>query len=218
MKTITMNMARVMCLSVLAAAMCACCCNGNNGAAEEEQYDFPEELEDIAFVAPAKAAAAEAVEAADSTLAEAEEAVEEVVNEAEEAVEAAEDAAEEALEAIEELAAEATTEEAPLTLVQVDTKPSFNGGNANDFSKWVNSKLTYPQAALDAQESGRVVLSFVVGKDGRVSNVNVLKSVSETLDAEAVRVVKKSPAWAPAIKDGEPVACTYIFPVNFQLQ
>lgn len=215
-----MNMARVMCLSVLAAAMCACSCNGNNNAvAEEEEFDFPEELSEVAaFVAPAKAAKAEgeeALEAADSTLAEV---AEEVAEEVEEAIEEVAEEAEETLEAVEELAAEATTADAPLTLVQVDTKPSFNGGNANDFSKWVNSHLSYPEAAINNNESGRVVLTFVVGKDGRVSNVQVLKGVSETLDREAVRVVKKSPVWTPAIKDGEPVACTYTFPVMFQLQ
>jgi len=201
------------CLPFICAALC--CCNGNNTNNNEEEFVFPEELEDAAFVAPARGAAAEAVEAAedaidatDSTLAAL----------ADEAIDSIDEIEDEALEAVEDVLDVASTEETVLELAQVDTKPSFNGGNANDFLRWVNSHLSYPESALDNNESGKVVLGFTVGSNGKVSNVRVLKGVSESLDAEAIRVVKKSPAWAPALKDGEPVAVNYVFPVNFQIQ
>ena len=94
-------------------------------------------------------------------------------------------------------------------------KPSFNGGDVNDFNKWVAQNMRYPEEAIKKKISGRVMVSFVVGSDGVVKDVKVLRGVDPLLDAEAVRVVSSSPKWTPATKDGEPVAINYTFPVIF---
>ena len=104
----------------------------------------------------------------------------------------------------------------PFQLVEV--KPTFNGGDANEFSQWVNSHLTYPEASKAAGEQGRVTLQFTVGSDGVVRDVKVLRSASESLDAEAVRVISSSPDWEPGMQDGKAVAVTYTFPVVFHLR
>ena len=100
----------------------------------------------------------------------------------------------------------------------VETKPTFQGGDAGDFSKWVNSQLVYPDKAKEEKIAGRVVLQFKVDTDGAVRDVKVLRSAHEMLDAEAVRVISASPKWEPGRQKGEPVAVTYTFPVIFQLR
>jgi len=100
---------------------------------------------------------------------------------------------------------------------QVDVKPSFNGGSANDFAKWVNENLKYPQTAKEADAQGRVTLQFTIGKDGKVGDVKLLRGAHPDLDAEALRVVSSSPDWTPGYVKGEPVKVTYTFPVIFRL-
>ena len=100
----------------------------------------------------------------------------------------------------------------------VDKKPRFNGGDANEFSKWVNSQLTYPAQAKADGVQGRVTLKFTIGSDGVLRDVKVLRGVREDLDAEAVRVISASPRWAPGEQDGKPVAVTFVFPVIYQLR
>ncbi len=107
-------------------------------------------------------------------------------------------------------------EEIPFQLVE--KKPSFNGGDANEFSKWVNERLVYPEIAKENGVQGRVMLQFTVGSDGKVSNVKVLRGVDPSLDKEAVRVVSMSPKWTPGKQRDRNVKVTYTFPVIFQLR
>ena len=107
-------------------------------------------------------------------------------------------------------------EEIPFQLVE--EKPSFMGGDANAFSRWVNERLVYPEEAKKNGVSGRVTLQFTVETDGRVTNVKVLRGVDPSLDKEAVRVVSQSPKWEPGKQDGKPVKVIYTFPVIFQLR
>lgn len=100
----------------------------------------------------------------------------------------------------------------------VEEKPSFNGGDANEFSKWVNARLVYPEIAKENGVQGRVTLQFTVNADGTVSNVKVLRGVDSSLDKEAVRVVSSSPKWKPGKQRDRPVKVTYTFPVIFQLR
>lgn len=100
----------------------------------------------------------------------------------------------------------------------VEEKPAFEGGDANDFSKWVAKNIEYPEAAKESETQGRVILSFDVNEEGAVENVVVLKGVDEALDAEAVRVVSSSPAWTPGKQNGNAVKVNYTFPVNFTLR
>ena len=99
----------------------------------------------------------------------------------------------------------------------VETKPTFNGSDANAFSLWVNQNLKYPPAAKAAGAQGRVVLAFTIHPDGKVRDVKVLRGANPDLDAEALRVISASPDWTPGYVKGEPVKVTYTFPVVFQL-
>ncbi len=108
-------------------------------------------------------------------------------------------------------------EEEPIPFQLVETMPKFNGGDANAFSEWVNAQLVYPQQARDNGVQGRVILQFTVDTDGSVKNVKVLRGVDPVLDAEALRVVKKSPRWTPGMMRGKKVKVTHTFPVIFAL-
>ena len=113
---------------------------------------------------------------------------------------------------------EEEVEEEAIPFQLVEQKPSFNGGDANEFSKWVNSRLVYPETAKENGVQGRVTLQFTVEADGRVTNVRVLRGVDESLDKEAVRVVSSSPKWKPGKQRDRAVKVTYTFPVIFQLR
>ena len=103
----------------------------------------------------------------------------------------------EIMDYIESAPEEETIEEEAIPFQLVEEKPSFNGGDANEFSKWVNSRLVYPEIAKENGVQGRVTLQFTVNADGSVSNVKVLRGVDSSLDKEAVRVVSSSPKWKP---------------------
>ena len=109
-------------------------------------------------------------------------------------------------------------EEEAIPFQLVEKKPMFQGGDANEFSKWVNSKLVYPEIAKENGVQGRVVLQFTVNPDGSVSNVKVLRGVDASLDKEAVRVVSSSPKWTPGKQRDRAGKVTYTFPVIFQLR
>ncbi len=104
------------------------------------------------------------------------------------------------------------------TQQDVDKKALFLHGDERQFlDKWVYPYLKYPQGALDSGISGRVTLEFIVNKNGVVENVTVVKSVSDDLDDEAVRVVSASPKWKPAKYKGEDVSVRISIPVEFKL-
>lgn len=113
---------------------------------------------------------------------------------------------------------EEEVEEDPIPFAMVEQKPKFNKGDANDFSRWVNQRLKYPEICVETGVQGKVILSFVVGADGSVSNVKVLRSVDRALDQEAIRVVSSSPKWEPGMQRDRAVPVTYTFPVVFQLR
>jgi protein TonB len=92
--------------------------------------------------------------------------------------------------------------------------PSFKG-NVN---QWLASNLSYPAVAAENGVQGRVIVQFVVEKDGSVSNVQVVRSVDPALDREAVRVVKSMPRWNPGMNNGQPARVKYTLPVTLKLQ
>ncbi len=124
----------------------------------------------------------------------------------------------EIMDYIESAPEEENIEEEAIPFQLVEEKPSFNGGDANEFSKWVNSRLVYPEIAKENGVQGRVTLQFTVNADGSVSNVKVLRGVDSSLDKEAVRVVSSSPKWKPGKQRDRAVKVTYTFPVIFQLR
>ena len=113
---------------------------------------------------------------------------------------------------------EEVVEEEAIPFQLVEEKPSFQGGDANQFSKWVNQRLVYPEIAKENGVQGRVTLQFTVEKDGTVTKVRVLRGVDPSLDKEAVRVVSMSPKWKPGKQRDRAVPVTYTFPVIFQLR
>lgn len=107
-------------------------------------------------------------------------------------------------------------EEAPV--IRAEQMPKFGkSGGLDEFRTWCFQQIVYPQAAVDNGIQGSVVLSFVIEKDGTLTNIKVLRSRDRDLDAEAVRVLKSSPKWQPGKNRGKPVRVTYTLPINFQL-
>ena len=104
----------------------------------------------------------------------------------------------------------------PVPFNQVEVTPTFNGGDASTFSRWVNQQLEYPENCKKEGISGRVTLSFTVSETGKVTDVKVLRGVHKDLDNEAIRVVSSSPDWTPGKVDGKAVAVSYNFPIIFQ--
>ena len=113
---------------------------------------------------------------------------------------------------------EEDVEDDPIPFVTVEQKPTFNGGDANGFAKWVNSKLVYPEIAKDNGIEGRVTLQFTIGKDGRLVDLKVLSAPDESLAQEAVRVVSSSPKWEPGRQRDRAVKVSYTFPVIYRLR
>lgn len=100
----------------------------------------------------------------------------------------------------------------------VETMPSFQGGDLNAFRNWVQSRVKYPTIALENGISGRVVLSFVIEKDGRLTNIQVLQSPDRSLSEEATRVLNQSPKWSPGKQRNQAVRVKYTLPVEFRVQ
>ncbi|MBO5876345.1 MAG: TonB family protein [Bacteroidales bacterium] len=101
-----------------------------------------------------------------------------------------------------------------------DQRPMFlNSTDPKQFmEKWVYQYLKYPQEAVRDGVQGRVMVEFVIGIDGKVTDVKVVKGVSPELDAEAVKVVSASPKWRPARLKGEKVRCSMTIPIEFRLE
>lgn len=117
-------------------------------------------------------------------------------------------------------AAEEKADEAPASgkdgELEIEITPKFNGKDAGEFAKYVNMNLTYP-TDTDGKKSGRVLVSFTVGTDGKVKDIKILRGVSKAIDEEVVRVVSSSPDWTPGYgRDGKPVEVSYTFPVVFE--
>ncbi len=99
----------------------------------------------------------------------------------------------------------------------VEQMPSFPGGPAA-LMQYLGSNIKYPVVAEENGVQGRVVCTFVVEKDGSITDVRVIKSVDPSLDREAVRVVKSMPKWIPGKQNGSAVRVKYTVPVTFRLQ
>ena len=97
-----------------------------------------------------------------------------------------------------------------------DVEAGFPGGPAA-MMKWINDNVKYPQTSIEMNEQGRVFLSFVVEKDGSITNVKVERGISIDLDREAKRVVRKMPKWVPGESAGRAVRARCRLPINFQL-
>ena len=124
------------------------------------------------------------------------------------------------LKAVEEIA----TPEPPKQEVEqnkvfdvVEQQPSYPGG-MGALNQWLASNIKYPAMAAENGIEGRVVVQFVVERDGSVSGVHVVRGVDPSLDKEATRVVSQMPKWIPGKQNGSAVRVKYTVPVTFRLQ
>ncbi len=104
----------------------------------------------------------------------------------------------------------------PMGMMAVEEVPEYPGGMDalyRDLGRWVD----YPEIDRSARREGRVLVGFVVDEEGRVGEVRVISGVSRSLDAEAVRVVKRMPRWKPGRHGGRAVSVFYVLPINFKL-
>lgn len=99
----------------------------------------------------------------------------------------------------------------------VEQMPEFPGG-IKELMTYLKDNIKYPKAAQDKKVQGRVIVQFVVEKDGTPTEFNVIRSVDPTLDAEALRVMKEMPKWKPGMQKGQAVRVKYTVPVSFKLQ
>ena len=95
--------------------------------------------------------------------------------------------------------------------------PEFPGGMA-ECMKWLGKNINYPTEAKEKGTQGRVIIQFVVEKDGSITEAKVARGVDPLLDAEALRVINSSPKWKPGKQGGQPVRVKYTIPVAFKLQ
>ena len=100
----------------------------------------------------------------------------------------------------------------------VETMPTFQGGDLNTFRNWVQSNVRFPQLGLENGIQGTVVLSFVIEKDGSLTNIQVLRTPDRSLAEEATRVLQKSPKWTPGKQRNQVVRVKYNLPVVFRVQ
>ena len=98
---------------------------------------------------------------------------------------------------------------------EVEVMPTFRGGDFSKFRDWVGKRTNYPEAAIKKKIRGTVLLTFVVEKDGTVTNVTVVKGVDPILDNEAVKAVSESPKWSPGLQRGQPVRVRFVIPLSF---
>ncbi|MCQ2254069.1 MAG: energy transducer TonB [Bacteroidaceae bacterium] len=96
----------------------------------------------------------------------------------------------------------------------VEQQPTFNG----NINQWLASNLKYPPVAAENGIEGRVIVQFVVGKDGSIHSAQVVRGVDASLDKEALRVVNSMPKWVPGKQNGQSVNCKFTLPVVFRLQ
>ena len=100
--------------------------------------------------------------------------------------------------------------------VDVSQMPEFPGGE-EELMRYLAQNIQYPKQALDGNTEGRVLIGFVVNKEGEIDDVKVLRSIGDGCDEEAVRVIHKMPKWKPGKNNGKLVNVFYNLPVTFQL-
>lgn len=100
----------------------------------------------------------------------------------------------------------------------VDKMPKFNGKDTDEFKKYLNSKIEYPQEAIDKKIQGRVFVQFMIDKSGYIKDAKVVRGVHPSIDQEALRIVYSSPKWEPGTQKGEPVDVVFTFPIIFKLK
>lgn len=125
---------------------------------------------------------------------------------------------EEDIEIVQQVAVQEEEIEEEQIFYKVEKMPSFMGGDLTTFRNWVQGKVKYPQLAQENNISGRVLLMFVVEKDGSLTNIEVLQTPDSSLSEEAIRVLKTSPKWEPGKQRNQSVRVKYMLPIDFRIQ
>jgi len=103
-----------------------------------------------------------------------------------------------------------------VSFAAVEKLPSFPGGE-RAFGEYLSKSIRYPKVAHDNNTQGRVIISFIVEKDGKLNDIKVLHDIGGGCGSEAIRVLSESPRWNPGTQKGEPVRVAYTMPINFTL-
>lgn len=110
-----------------------------------------------------------------------------------------------------------TTKKKKTWVCMPETMPQFPGGRGV-LMKYLAANIKYPASAVKGKKEGRVIVTFIVQKDGSITHAKIVRSIDPELDAEALRVVKGMPKWTPGTQLGKPVSVKYTLPVKFSLQ
>jgi len=102
------------------------------------------------------------------------------------------------------------------TVFVADVMPEYPGGN-EEMARFIMKNIRYPEIAKDNGIKGKVIIEFVVDKDGYVADVTIKKGIGGGCDEEAMRIVKKMPQWKPATHNGKPINVKMVLPINFSL-
>ncbi|MCQ2336685.1 MAG: energy transducer TonB [Paludibacteraceae bacterium] len=128
----------------------------------------------------------------------------------------AEDDANQRVEIHEVVAVQEEEEEEQKIHVVVEKMPEFPGGQ-DAMNRYLSRNIKYPLIAQENNIQGRVICQFVVNQDGKIVDVQVVRGVESSLDAEAIRVIKSMPAWTPGKQGGKNVRVKYTLPIRFKL-
>ena len=103
------------------------------------------------------------------------------------------------------------------TILIIDPMPEFPGGE-DQFFKYIANELRYPKSVARQEIEGTVIISFIVGVDGKIYDIEVRQGVHTLLDIEAIRVIESMPKWKPGEQNGEPIPVSFTIPINFEVK
>lgn len=102
-------------------------------------------------------------------------------------------------------------------VIRAEKMAAFQGGDVSTFTNWVKARIKYPAEAMEFGIQGRVIIEFVVEKDGRITNIKTLQAVDQSLADEAIRIMKTAPRWEPGSNRNIPVRLVYRVPIDFKI-
>ncbi|MBP1644902.1 MAG: outer rane transport energization protein TonB [Bacteroidetes bacterium] len=118
---------------------------------------------------------------------------------------------------IQAISNEPSKEEPEKVFTYVEQPPAFPGGEA-ELAKYLKENIKYPQEAREVGIQGKVYVSFIVGRDGNITDIKVIRPLHYACDKEALRVVKTMPRWTPGKQNGNNVTVQFTLPISFQLR
>ena len=102
-------------------------------------------------------------------------------------------------------------------LMQAEVMPKFNGGEVQDFRTWVMSQIHYPESMVKGKIQGRMLVEFVINKEGKLTDFHVIKELHKDASEQVADVLSKSPLWTPGQNNGKAVSVKFLLPLDFRL-